>query len=259
MRLAMPGRRRRWVAAGLAALAVAWLVTPAGSRRPLYDGVGFPDEPYRYVDAPVGSKPTQPPTEAVDTQLAGIQFLVPVSREQGPQVQALIPAASLVQPPGATTLTARFQPLAPATPLPPDGTIVGNVYRLTVTSPQGPVGIKTSSDPDHVPYLDLRAPTADQPGPVVEAYVLFAWHRLPTIRDGNDIYGADLIGVGDYALVRLTHPDAAQGQSDSFTAGQLFGPPLLIVLGLLMLVVVAVLAIRYARRSGRAPPPDPSD
>jgi hypothetical protein len=68
-----------------------------------------------------------------------------------------------------------------------------------------------------------------------------------------------IIGVGDYALVRSSHPDAATGQSRGSTAGDLFGPPLLIVLGLLILVVIAVLAVRYARRSGGAPPPDPSD
>jgi hypothetical protein len=31
---------------------------------PLYDGVGFPDEPYRYVNPPVTSKKTLPPSPA---------------------------------------------------------------------------------------------------------------------------------------------------------------------------------------------------
>jgi hypothetical protein len=242
-------------AASLVTLVVAWIVAPAGPRPPLYDGVGFPDEPYRYVDAPAGTKPTQPPTGAVDIEPVNTAVLTVVSQEQGPQVQAQIPTTSLTLPPGATRISARFQPLAPTPPLPPDGTIWGNVYRLTMTSSEGPVGIQNASTSDHVPYIDLRAPTADQPAPVIEAYVLSAWHRLPTNRDGNDIYGAKLIGVGDYAVVRLTHPDAANSQSDSNTAGHLFGPALLIILGVLMLNVIAVLAIRYARRSAHQTPP----
>jgi hypothetical protein len=234
---------------------VAWIVAPAGPRPPLYDGIGFPDEPYRYVDPPAGTKPTQPPTGAVDIQPVNTAVLTVVSQEQGPQVQAQIPTTSLTLPPGATRISARFEPLGPTPPLPPDGTIWGNVYRLTLTSAEGPVGIKNASNSDHVGYIDLRAPTADQPAPVIEAYVLSAWHRLPTNRDGNDIYGAKLIGVGDYAVVRLTHPDAAS-QSESNTADHLFGPVVLIILGVLMLIAIAILAIRYARRSAhQAPPP----
>ena len=51
----------RWLLASFVALLVAWLLAPAVV--PIYDGVSFPDEPYRYVQSPDG-KPTKPPTTA---------------------------------------------------------------------------------------------------------------------------------------------------------------------------------------------------
>jgi hypothetical protein len=256
----LPGRgprltraRFRLLAAGLAALALAWVLAPPGPRPPLYDGVGMPDEPYRYVHAPAGSPPTKPPTDAVDTEAidGSPPDLEPMSEEFGPQVLASIPGTSLLPPAGGTDVTARFQPLAPVAPLPTDGTIVGNVYRFTLTSPQGAVGLRPTSD--HSLYLDLRAPTGNDPIPVVEVYLQGTWHRIPTTRDGNDIFGSDLVGVGDYALVRLTHPNASNGndQSGSPSGGKNVDPAVLIIAGLLLLVVLAVLAIRYNRRPSR--------
>lgn len=61
MRTTSAGRPGR-VALAAAALAAAWLLTPAAV--PLYDGVGFPDEPYRYVVPPTGYRTTPPPTRA---------------------------------------------------------------------------------------------------------------------------------------------------------------------------------------------------
>src|SRR5205823_2906912 len=101
--------------------------------------------------------------------------LAPSSQELGPQVKATVPGDSLVLPDGATEVTARLQPLAPKPPLPSDGTIWGNVYRFTVTCPQGRVGVKPTAEGSF--YIDLRAPTADQPRPVVEVYLLGGWRR----------------------------------------------------------------------------------
>ena len=53
---------RMLVAAAL--LGLGWLLTPR-TAPPLYDGVGFPDEPYRFVVAPAGApKTTKAPTVA---------------------------------------------------------------------------------------------------------------------------------------------------------------------------------------------------
>jgi hypothetical protein len=251
-------RSRRLLTGSLVLLALAWTVTPAGPRPPLYDGVGFPDQPYRYVNPPAGGTATPPPTSAVDTEPTSDDRpdLVPASQETGPQVQAVISAGSLVLPGKATQVTARFQPLAPTPPLPTDGTIWGNVYQLTLTSPQGTVGLKLTANRSS--NLQLRAPTADQPPPVIEVYLLGSWHRLHTMRAGNDIYRAGLISTGRYALVRLTHPDPATGADASGTPndpGAVLWPALFIVLGALLVVVTAVLAIRRTRRAASRRPP----
>ncbi|MDQ6649765.1 MAG: hypothetical protein M3Z02_06575 [Actinomycetota bacterium] len=73
----------------LAVLVAAWLLAPGGV--PLYDGVGFPDEPYRYVVPPRADLPrTDPPTEGRDmvraADAAGGSEVLAQSREMGPQV-----------------------------------------------------------------------------------------------------------------------------------------------------------------------------
>jgi hypothetical protein len=240
-------RRLPLLAAGLALLFVAWIVIPSGPRPPLYDGVGFPDEPYRYVDPPRGNPATPPPTDAVDTEPANSTILSVWSGEEASQVQANIPTDILILPAGATSVTMRFRPLAPAPPLPTDGVIWGNVYRLTLTSPQGPVGLKPSNDPAF--YIELRAPAASQPPPVMEAYVHGTWHRLPTNQDGNDIYGAQMTGIGDYAIVRPSSPSSSSPGATS----QGRGPSALwfILIGLLALLAVGIVAVRFTRRSNR--------
>jgi zinc/manganese transport system permease protein len=251
------GRRLRWLAVGLAVLATGWVFASPAHRPPLYDGVGFPDEPYRYVNPPPDSRQTEPPTVAQDTRSTstGRPDLVPASLENGPHAQAYIPGATLGLPAGATEVTARMQPLAPAAPLPTDGTVWGNVYRLTLSSPPGPVSLTPSND--NSTYVDLRAPSADQPPPVVEALVAGSWHRLDTNRDGNDVYGADIIGLGDYALVRLgpTSPGAqpaaiGPGRGTAGAARATAWPTIVILAGMLTVVVAGIVAVRFTRRPG---------
>src|ERR1043165_2345088 len=65
------GRRQVGVVlAALAALAFAWVVVTPKSV-PLYDGIGAPDEAYRYVQPPSGTKPTKPPLPATADSDAG--------------------------------------------------------------------------------------------------------------------------------------------------------------------------------------------
>jgi hypothetical protein len=246
--------RPRRVLAALALLGVAWLVTGPTGRPPLYDGIGFPDEPYRYVKPPAGATAARP-TVAEDTEpvVGRPSDLTPVSLEKGPQIQVYLPGAALQAPAGAKLVTARAEPLAPVAPLPTDGTIWGNVVRLSVTTAQGPVQVVPSGATS--PYLDLRAPTAEQPGPVVEAFRDGAWHQLVTHRDGNDIYGAEIPGIGEYALVRLTDPAArlggpgqGSGGSSGSASGSALSPIVVIAGGALLVVALGIIAVRFTRR-----------
>ena len=225
------------------ALLVAWLVTPAVV--PIYDGAGFPDEPYRYVQSPDG-KPTKPPTTAhaiVSVNAAGLSSAgYSNSAEQGPQIVLYIPAGSLQAPSGATGIAVSETPLAPTPPLPTDGTIVTNVYRVTATTPQGPVQMVGKTE-NQMPTLQMRAPSTRQPGPVFEHRTSTGWARAATLRVGQDIYQASAPQFGDWALVQLkvAPKKAASSSGGGVNVG-------LLVAGVAVLVLAGIiLAIRVAR------------
>lgn len=252
------------VALCLGLLTLAWLFTPPTSTPPLYDGLGFPDEPYRYVVAPPGAQRTQAPSVGEDDGIVfkgvGPQILLPVSDENGPQVQAGIPTSQLSVPAGTTQLVARATPLALQGAAPSDGTAWGNVYRLTVTSDRGPVAATGRPTRDSV--MTLRAPSTEQPPPVMEYRPAGGaeWRDLHTIRVGNDVYQSPLPGLGDYVLVRLAPGATRAGGPAGATAGTPettvarggHGALLLWVLGSAFAsLCAAILAVRIRRtRSG---------
>jgi hypothetical protein len=259
LRLPRPARTSRGRNAVVAALclvllALAWLVTPLTATPPLYDGLGFPDEPYRYVTPPPGYRHTLPPSVGEDDGIVfkgvGPQVLLPVSDENGPQAQAGIPGSQLSIPPGTTQLVAKATPTALTGTNPGDGSVWGNVYRMTVTSDRGPVAATGRPTLDSV--INLRAPTAQQPPPVIEYRPQpgAAWRDLHTTRIGNDIYQAPLPGLGDYVLVRLTESPkrpgtgtadrAAGGGRSSSALPWAFG-------GALVLLCAAIAAVRLRR------------
>src|SRR4051794_2320927 len=96
-------RRGRLLLVGV----LAWLVHGAGV--PLYDGLGFPDEPYRYVQTPPGA-PHGPPAagagnsapivDGTNAQL-GVQTI-----EQAPQIKLLLYPGAVTPPAGAARVTA---------------------------------------------------------------------------------------------------------------------------------------------------------
>jgi hypothetical protein len=232
----------RWLLASVGALLVAWLVAPAVV--PIYDGPGFADEPYRYVSAPDG-KTTKPPTTAKTAVAVNAQGLSAAaysnSGEQGPQIVLYIPAGSLKAPAGAKTIDVSETPLAPAAPLPADGTIVTNVYRVAATTAQGPVQVVGKTE-NQVPTLQMRAPSAKQPGPVFEHRAASGWQRVETLRVGQDIYQASAPQFGDWALVQLRSAPKSGGASGG---GVNVG---LLAVGIGLLAVAGIiLAIRLSR------------
>jgi hypothetical protein len=226
-------------------LALGWLVAPHPV--PLYDGVGMPDEPYRYVVPPSGYRSTPPVSEArteVDLQ-GGVTCceLEARSAEQGPQVAVYVPRGGL-RAAGNGALTLIAQPVAPpAVPAPvKKGKYEGNVYRVTARGPSGDAQLTPDGSRA---TLQLRALNGNSPGPKVwyRPNESVPWRQLPTGKVGFDIYESQFIGAGDYVLVR------GPGGSGS-TVTVLLG-----ILAVPALLIVALIALRL--RSG--PPADEDD
>ncbi|MDQ6650269.1 MAG: hypothetical protein M3Z02_09150 [Actinomycetota bacterium] len=235
--------RRLAGALGALALTLGWLAAPASP--PLYDGIGFPDEPYRYAGTPPAGAAVTPPPTAGHTTVPAVagsnsdQTYV-TSDEQAPQVTLFVAQRLLLAGARATRIEVSLTPAAPDGPA--DGAAVfGNVYRLTATADDG--SVQVGQPPDSA-VVSLRAPSAPPPSAVL-AYRTEGgrWQRLPTALVGTEIYQARVAGLGDYALVVTAQP----GQSRS-TGGSL---PLLLGLGLLVLAMAAVLLL--VRRSARRP------
>jgi hypothetical protein len=222
--------------AGLAALVGAWVASSPHSP-PLYDGVGFPDEPYRYVVPPPDYQHTAPPSTAQTVfELGGPQEFAASSNEQGPQVYLFLQYSTVRFPAGAKTFALAAAPEAPV-PEPPDGTIDGNVYQVTGSTPAGPPAIN-SARPG---VIQLRSPKPPPPTPVMEFYDGAHWQRISTSRVGNDIWAAPLRSFGKYAMVVPNHP-VAQRSGGGLNAA-------VIVLIVVFLVLAGLIAgIRVSRR-----------
>jgi len=214
---------RRWPAAA-ALLLVGFLA--GGGRATLYDGVSFPDDPYRNVDgfpAPSAAHRTValPAGRSTAFELR--------SAEQGPQVQVDADAAALQG--GSDAATVRADPVAPVD-MPRDGALDSNVYRLSASGP-------AQAGPGQV-LLFLRAAVMTKPDPVVvhRDRPGSTWTRLPSSRSGQDVLSARWHGLGEYAVVRL--PGAHTRTTGGLSAGRLLG----LITGVVLLVAVTLTATR---------------
>jgi hypothetical protein len=228
-------------------LALGWLVAPHPV--PLYDGVGMPDEPYRYVVPPAGYRSTPPVSDArtqIDLQ-GGVSCceLEAKSAEQGPQVTVYVPRGGL-RAAGNGALALLAEPEAPpAGPTPvKKGKYEGNLYRVSARGPSGPAELTPDGGRA---TLQLRALNGNSPGPKVwfRPNESVPWRQLPTGKVGFDIYESQFIGAGDYVLVR------GPGGSGS-TVTVLLG-----ILAVPALLIVALIALRL--RGGPASDEDDED
>lgn len=232
---------RRWLVGGAAAAAAVALLAPTGV--PLYDGVANPDEPYRYVAPTADAKTTKQPTTAQTTlRVRGGRFAggYANSDETGPQISVYVPPGSLQVPAGATSIQITATPLAPRPPLPTDGRIVTNVYRVTAEADGKPLAVVGTGA--SAPSIQMRAPDGSQPTPVFERRTANGWQRLATARQGFDVFQATSVtALGEFALVRPAHTSSGGG---GINLGLLAG-------GLAVLALVAVIFfIRLRRTSG---------
>ncbi len=221
---------------------LGWLVTPTPI--PLYDGVGTPDEAYRYVVPPADYRSTPPASEARST--IGVDAgrscceLEARSAEQGPQVSVYVPRGGLAVT-GAQPLTLRAVPVAPPPgPAPGEKTrYEGNVYEVTAATPAGPARLTPEAARA---TIQLRALNGNDPQPQVwyRDGPSSAWRSLPTSKAGFDIYEAQFVGTGQYVLVR--------GKGGA-------GGTVTLLLGILAIPAILVVALIVLRlRSG--PPAD---
>jgi hypothetical protein len=228
-----------------ARLVIAVLLVAAGrllspDAVPVYDGIGAPDEPYRYVQPPPGSAKTAPPTvaRASSPVVAGRSSygLSAATAETGPQFSLFLPPQALATK--DRTVSVRVEPVAP-TDQPAGATIDGNVYEVSLVA-HSPV---TLTDKASLATLYLRATTAKQPGPKMEhrATLTEPWKPLRTVRGGQDVYVSSFPGPGFYALAFASSPPKKSGGGLS--------PVPLIALGSVVAAtsVVVVVRLRSAR------------
>jgi hypothetical protein len=200
--------RRRPRAAGfvlvLATLALAGTVVARPPHAPpLYDGVGFPDEPYRWVVPPQGEK---------RTRLAAAEAFMRISitgganaesraqsNEKGPQILLTAFAGAFAVPAGASSITVRAVPQAVPDVQPDHGHVVSNLYVITAEAQ----GRAVSLARDYALLLNLRAVRSTAHAVVVCRWTGTGWQQVPTDRIGVDIYAAWLDTIGPVALVQL--------------------------------------------------------
>jgi hypothetical protein len=237
----LPTRARgslRWLGVAIV-LCTAWVVTPHPV--PLYDGIGFPDQPYRFVPSRGGAPAT---AAAVQLKVAGgsnTGGLIANSAESGPQVSVYAPPHAF-RAAGTATIALTARPVPPTAPL-PAGRLDSNVYALTLSSAAGPVTLDPAAQP---PAITMRSITVAPSLPVFQyrSSPSAPWKELRTRQVGRDVFNTTVPGAGEFVLMQ---GDAtAKGSSGGGGSG------LYVVLGaavLLMGLVVAGVRV-MSKRAG---------
>lgn len=229
--------RNIWLA--ISGIAVIIAAIAGNHDVPLYDGVGFPDEPYRYVQSTNASnKQPTPEVQSVTTKdlLDGYSIK---SNEVGPQVKLVFGPAGVTLPSGASSVKISMVPSAPKSQ-PSDGKIVGNVYTINGVSDAGDVLLK----PNYV-YVYLRLPQkvsySTQPDIIFRGPTDKGWKILPTNQTGNDIFEAALNNWGDYAMSVGSKSGAATASGKSYKSST--NQRLLTALIVTVLIVGGILVV----------------
>jgi hypothetical protein len=205
---------------------------------PIYDGVGFPDEPYRYVTPPAGQKNSalSPSPAQVSVSLSNGTNQSDIglaSKEQGPQVNIYIYRLALKGISASTKANIEAAPKSSSNLKTPVGNIAGNIYNL---SAKANIGSLLFNPAKNKGYIDLRLPQDIIP-PATMVYRendTSKWKSLDTQRVGSDVYESSIVGLGDYALV----PTRAKSANTQKTKGTI-----IIVLFIVLVILVAALLV----------------
>jgi hypothetical protein len=237
----MTRRSLRWLSASALTLVAAALVSHPIV--PLYDGVGFPDEPYRFVDKPSKAGPPSTASSTLPLPLAESTNVLVQSGETGPQVLLAMAGRAVVTPVGAHTLKVTATPQAPHDQ-PSGATIAGNVYSVNVETDAGRA--KVDSEQAH---LYLRFPVGTKLAGGQPAMWFRSgkdpWQKLATFQAGNDIFQSSFVGSGDYALSVTT----AATSSPTPTPARTNQLPWIVLGLLLVLTVIIVVLRRFSRQT----------
>lgn len=222
-------------AGGALLVAVGLLLSPTVV--PVYDGIGQPDEPYRYVERPEGAQVTAEATTATGTSpvTGGLaqHGLNVATKEVAPQFSLFLPPRAL-RVPGAGSVTVTATPQATVADPPEGRRPDGNAY-LVAFSVSG-----TELTPQAaLATVAMRATTADQPPPQIDyrPAVGAPWQALQTARAGTEIYAARFPGPGQF---QVTFPPPVDEGSSRL--------PLVL---LLVVVVAAAVVVVVRLRAGR--------
>jgi hypothetical protein len=228
-------------------LALALLVqTRAPVGVPLYDGVVVPD-PYRYLH-PTGNQPGDPSsfdtTKAVSGNVSPL--FAAATSESPPQAQLIAQQDAFQLPSGTTSLKVSIDPVD-ATTQPTEGSIAGNVYRISVTDQDGTALMPKSCATCR--SLVLRAPDNVTEGAI--AYLQGeSWTKVTTIHAGTvGIFQANADALGDYAVISGVESPGGDGAERG-----LLGDPLVFG-GIALALFFAAVAVLFWYR--RRPPPVP--
>ena len=216
------------LAAALLLVTLGALASP--SAVPVYDGVGQPDQPYKYVGSTNAPAPSVSATAKADNGTS--ESLQVRSAESGPQVLVDLGSGAFA---ATTPVTLTVSPEAGDGQQAPQGTIDGNVYRVTVSA-----GARLL--PEQVQgFLFLRAAKMTKPDPVVvhRDSPTDPWVKVKTKRAGTDIMSTPFRALGDYAVVRVPGAKALSA-GGGISSGKL----VLLGGGVLVLVVLTVLVLR---------------
>ena len=244
-----PDRRRatRVLLAAAALVGIAWWLSPVASP-PLYDSLGQPADPYRYLNPPPGNSHGEPSTAKQDATISGgaINATFISTTEQPPQVQVLIGDNAVAVPAGATKVTISITAVPPPIPIPAAfGVLDGNVYQVSVTPDvAGPLTLKPGATP---PTVVLRGPPGSTGAQILRLQDAGgAWEKLHTVPLGaaQDMVAASTGAFGWFTLV------LPKGAGDGGGAGGSGAFPVVAVVvpAVLLALIATLLAMRLSRR-----------
>lgn len=245
-----PDRRRatRVLLAAAALVGIAWWVSPVASP-PLYDSLGQPAEPYRYLNPPPGNSHGEPSAAKQDAMVSGgaINATFISTTEQPPQVQVLIGDNAVAVPAGATKVTISITAVPPPLPIPAAlGMLDGNVYQVSVTPDvAGPLTLKPGATS---PTVVLRGPPGSSSAQILRLQdVSGAWEKLHTVPLGSaqDMVAASTSAFGWFTLV--LPKGAADGGGGGGGSGT-FPVVAVVVPAVLLALIATLLAMRLSRR-----------